>query len=199
MGCERWTPDQDEMTEKKIPKGKKPPRRKKMLSAHVTHLEMTHPLLRSLPVPTRPMIALMRAKNISTGFYRYMYELVGKSHHWQDRRLIDDFELDEIINCDECEIHVLYADGCPAGFFEFSTAALPETVEFVHIGISPDIQGLGIGKWFVSTAIRTAWLHKPGRLIVHTNTLDHPAALPLYQRLGFSPFAVSDEIIEPWN
>lgn len=187
------------MKDKTTGKGKKRSPRKKMLSAHVTHLEMTHPLLRSLPVPTRPVIALMRAKNIPLGFYRYLYELVGKSHHWQERRLMGDLELDEVINCDECEIHVLYADGCPAGFFEFSTASLPESVEFAHVGISQEIQGLGIGKWFVSTAIRTAWLHKPGRLIVHTNTLDHPAALPLYQRLGFSPFAVSDETIMPWD
>jgi hypothetical protein len=32
---------------------------------------------------------------------------------------------------------------------------------------------------------------------VQTNTLDHPAALPLYQRMGFEPVSQNQAIIRP--
>ena len=40
---------------------------------------------------------------------------------------------------------------------------------------------------------------KPAKITVHTNTLDHPAALPLYQKLGFVPVAVSEGDVEAWE
>lgn len=177
----------------------KKPRAKKKLAAHVTKLEMTHPPLRSLPVPTRPTIALMRARNISAEFYSFMYEQVGKAYHWEDRRNRSPAELFALINEETCEIHVLYADGCPAGFFELETANSPDNVEILYFGLAAEYQGLGLGKWFLSAAISAAWAHKPNKVSVETNTLDHPAALPLYQRLGFSPVSVDDVKITPWD
>jgi len=179
-------------------KSAKKPKRAAKLSAHVTHLEMTHHHPVHLPVPTRPAIALMRAQNIPPAFYRFLYEMVGKPYHWQDRRNLSDGELHSIINDSTAEIHVLYADGCPAGFFELEKSDMPNAVEILYFGLGGDFQGLGIGKWFLSAAISAAWASKPEILRVETNTLDHPAALPLYQRLGFSPVRVSDVKIIPW-
>ena len=184
-------------------KSKKPAKsaapKRKILRAHVTHLEMSHPLHKHFPVPTRPVLALMRAENIPVHYYRYIYELVGKEHHWQERRFMGDKELDAVINDDESEISILYADGCPAGFFEISTAGLPDSTEIVYFGIAPRYQGLGIGKWFLYAATKNAWNHNPAKVKVHTNTLDSPAALVLYQRLGFVPVSTSDEEITPWE
>ncbi|TIX52655.1 MAG: GNAT family N-acetyltransferase, partial [Mesorhizobium sp.] len=42
-----------------------------------------------------------------------------------------------------------------------------------------------------------AWSHGPRRVTVQTCTLDHPAALPLYQKLGFAPVAQKKEIVHP--
>ncbi|MEO0329623.1 MAG: GNAT family N-acetyltransferase [Pseudomonadota bacterium] len=170
----------------------------KLLSAHVTHMEMDRPHGYAIPVPTRPALALMKASNIPPHYYRYLYELVGKPHHWQDRRNLSSEELDAIINSSDCEVHVLYADGCPAGFFEYDLQKMPECIEIEYFGLGTDFQGLGFGKWFLSAAISNAWSLKPGKIAVSTNTLDHPAALPLYQKLGFSPVGVSDEEITPW-
>ena len=39
--------------------------------------------------------------------------------------------------------------------------------------------------------------HEIERLWVHTNTLDHPRALPLYQKLGFVPYAQEKAEIVP--
>jgi len=185
-----------EKTSKKRPKRQI---KKKLLHARITHLEMAHPPKSSLPVPTRPVIAVMRAKNIPVAFYRYLYELVGKPHHWEERRTIPDAALDKLINNPACEINVLYADGCPAGFFEISTAALPEAIELAYFGIGPKHQGMGIGKWFLLTAIQAAWAHKPAKVTVHTNTLDHPSALGIYQKFGFSPVAISEEDVKTWD
>ena len=180
-------------------KPKRAKSKKKLLEAHVTHLRMDHPPTYQFPVPSRPTLALIKADNIPADYYRFLYALVGKAYHWQERRSLDDDALLDIINRKTTQIDVLYADGCPAGFFELDIAAMPECVEIVYFGLGQRYQGLGIGKWFLATAIRTAWNHHPEFITVHTNTLDHPAALPLYQKLGFEPVAVSDETIIPWE
>ena len=38
---------------------------------------------------------------------------------------------------------------------------------------------------------------QPQRLHVQTCTLDHPRALPLYQRMGFSAFGQTEALVEP--
>ena len=178
---------------------KNPANEVKKLNAHVTHLEMNHAPLRSIPVPTRPTIALIRAENIPSDFYRYMYELVGKEHHWQDRRNLPDAKLYSLINHENAEISVLYADGCPAGFFELNKESHPESIEILYFGLGKNYQGLGLGTWFMYAAISAAWAHKPEKITIQTNTLDHPAALQLYQRLGFSPVATEDLLIDEWK
>ncbi len=178
---------------------KKPSAKTSKLKAHVTFLEMNHAPLRNVPVPTRPTIALIRAENIPAEFYRYLYELVGKAHHWEDRRNLPDARLYSLINHENAEISVLYADGCPAGFFELNKEKHPESIEILYFGLGQNYQGLGLGKWFTYAAISAAWAHKPEKIKIQTNTLDHPAALQLYQRLGFSPVATQDVKIREWK
>lgn len=170
----------------------------KLIETRITYLEMNAPPLRSLPVPTRPRLALIRAENIPTDFYNYLYEQVGKPHHWENRRDLDNDDLDDIINSEETEISVLYADGCPAGFFELATENPPKFIEITYVGLSPEYQGMGIGKWFISSAISAAWAYKPEKVKLETNTLDHPSALRIYQQLGFSPVATGTAKIREW-
>lgn len=169
------------------------------MEARVTHLEMTRFTSATFPVPTKPRIALIRAENIQPAFYNFLYEQIGREHHWVMRRDMSAEELDLAINNDDTEIHVLYADGCPAGFFELDLGRLSEQVEIVYFGISPPYQGLGLSKWFLSACISAAWSHAPEKLVVETNTLDHPAALSLYQKLGFSPVAISTIEVPVWD
>ncbi len=178
---------------------KKQLRKKGKLKTHVTFLEMYHLPLRHIPVPTKPTIALIRAENIPSRFYRYIYEMVGKQHHWEERRNLIDAKLYALVNHENTEISILYADGCPAGFFELNTENHPESIEILYFGLGKDYQGLGLGKWFAYAAISAAWAHKPEKITIQTNTLDHPAALQLYQRLGFSPVATADVEIEEWK
>lgn len=177
----------------------KRPKEPRKLTAHITHLEMTAPATKMPPVPTRPSVALISAKNIPAKYYSYLYELIGKAHHWEERRTMPAQEIYDLINSPGCSISVLYADGCPAGFFELDLKHAPNEIEIKYAGLAPNYQGLGLGKWFMATAISAAWARKPERVFLQTNTLDHPAALPLYQKLGFSPIAVGEAEVLAWE
>lgn len=168
------------------------------LSARVTHLEMLAPPAQRVQMPLGPKLALMQARGMPVAFYRYLYEQVGKAHHWMMRRNLSDADLAAAIHAESTEIHVLYVDGSPAGFFELDLVRLPEEAEVLYFGLTPDFQGRGLAKFFLSEAVFAGWAHQPGRLVIHTNTLDSPRALQLYQRMGFSPYAFSEEVAEPW-
>ena len=194
-------PDKNDQNGKSTPgkQGGKRVRKARKLTARVTHLEMNSRPGKTLPLPSRPRTALLRAENIPISFYRWLYEQVGKEHHWYVRRVMSDNDVAATINAETTHIEILYADGCPAGFFELDARKLPESVELVYFGIAPPYQGLGLGKWFLLQAIESAWDMDPQKITVHTNTLDHPAALGLYQRMGFSPCAISEETVTVWE
>lgn len=174
-------------------------KRKKWVTARVTHLESTSPPSANVLQPSRPRLALLEATNIPIQFYRYMFEQVGKQQHWYSRRVMSDKKLEVIIHAPTTHIHVLYADGAPAGFFELDSSKMPDQVELAFFGLTPDFQGMGIGKWFLNAALSNAWSLQPEKLILQTNTLDHPAALQIYQKQGFSPVGISEEKITLWE
>lgn len=169
------------------------------LQARVTHLEMRHPPTHRVPMPLGPRLAVMRARGMPASFYRYLYEQVGKAHHWLLRRNLPDESLCAAIHADSVEIHVLYVDGSPAGFAELDLAGLPDDAVILYFGLIPDFQGRGLARFFLSEAVFSAWSHQPERVLISTNTLDSPRALQLYQRAGFSPYAWSEETVEPWS
>ncbi len=59
----------------------------------------------------------------------------------------------------------------------------------------PEFIGKGLGADLPGSAIAIAGSHERKRLWVHTNTLDHPSVLPLYQRFGFVPHKPEDLVI----
>jgi GNAT superfamily N-acetyltransferase len=169
------------------------------LTARITHLEMTEPPSQRVPVPTGPKLALMRAVDIPLHFYRYLYEQIGKPHHWVVRRRMPDAELAAIIHSSGTEIEILYVDGAPAGFYELDLSRLPGKVEIRYFGLVRDFQGRGLSRFFLSSAIFAAWAHDPARVTINTNTLDSPRALILYQKAGFKPVGWSEEQVEAWE
>jgi thiosulfate/3-mercaptopyruvate sulfurtransferase len=92
-------------------------------------------------------------------------------------------------------VTVLYVNGAPAGFFELAKVD-EETIELSYFGLFEHALGLGIGKWFLLQALYSAWQDTPQRVMVTTNTLDHPRALQLYQMMGFSPVSTREAVIE---
>lgn len=169
-----------------------PPERDKPdeIEVTTTYLEMRAPPARPpAPLPrTGANIALLRAASPTVGFYRYLYNAVGGPWRWYERNQLSDDELAAIVQDARVEIYVLYCDGAPAGYAELDRRKAGE-VELAYFGLIPDYIGRGLGAYMLDWAVDTAWSYGPERVWVHTCTLDHPAALALYQKAGFVPYA----------
>ncbi|TWD57586.1 thiosulfate/3-mercaptopyruvate sulfurtransferase [Agrobacterium vitis] len=166
------------------------------LSAHVTKLEMTSAPKTSLPVPINIQTAIIRATEMPLAYYRFLYRQVGGRWHWYKRLKMSDSALQAVIHHKDVSISVLYVNGAPAGFFELCEQP-DNVVELSYFGLFEHALGLGIGKWFLLQALYAAWQSAPSKVVVMTNTLDHPRALQLYQQFGFSPVETWEELVVP--
>lgn len=164
----------------------------------VTFLAMVSPPSRSNPLPLNHSLALLRTHNIPRHFYRYLLDRVGRKWNWVNSLRLSDEDLEAELRQPGRDIRVLYLDGCPAGFFDIKPHQ-PEITELAYFGMMEEAIGLGIGRWFLGAAIEAAWAQGGQTVVVQTCTLDHPAALPLYQKAGFSPVGQQKEIVRPMS
>ncbi len=163
----------------------------------ITYLEQTsRPSLTAVPsLAEKHQLALMRVANPPVHFYRYLYDLVGAPYNWVSRRKLSDDELASIIQHEDVYLYVLYAGGAPAGMAEID-ARNAEIHELKFFGLAPGFTGKGLGRFFLTNVLDLAWSRAPQKLLLETCTLDHPAALPLYQKLGFSVVDRSSGLVE---
>lgn len=160
-----------------------------MVQVTRTHLEMLSEPTSIAPTPPAEAHAIMRAHNPTVSFYRYLYHTIGAKYLWWERRAISDQDLAEIIQAENVEVFVLYVEGTPAGYYELVTYDDTNEVELGYFGLLPEFVGRRLGAYLLRVAIDDAWSRNPGRVIVNTCTLDHPNALPNYQRAGFVPYS----------
>ena len=163
----------------------------------ITFLEMTERGTAAPPPPPAAPHAIIRAENPTISFYRFLYDTVGRDWGWVARKRISDDELAEILAHAGTELYVLYMEGVPAGFVEINSADLPEAVDIAYFGIMPEFIGRKLGPWFLNWALEQAWFKEPEKVTINTCTLDHPKALPMYQRAGFEPIRRREVEIEP--
>ncbi|MCZ4282655.1 GNAT family N-acetyltransferase [Kiloniella laminariae] len=157
------------------------------LDVTITYLEMhTRPQQLMLNSPHNNKTSLLKACKPTTSFYRYLYNTVGSPWLWWERRVMSDEELKRIITDEAVEIYVLYFEGVPAGYAELDRRKEP-VIELAYMGLIPEFTGCKLGPYLLSAVIDIAWSYAPEKLIVNTCTLDHPKALGLYQRCGFTP------------
>lgn len=162
----------------------------------VTFLEMKRPPSTYARPPANLNVALMRTHDIPLHYYRYLMDRVGRKWHWVNVLRLSDEALEKKIRTAGRDIRVLYLDGAPSGFFDINPLGSDET-EIAYFGMMEHATGLGLGRWFLGAAIEAAWATEPKQVVVQTCTLDHPAALPLYQKLGFSPVGQKREEVHP--
>jgi GNAT superfamily N-acetyltransferase len=167
----------------------------KTVETVVTYLEMKEPHRPHIPMPANVKLMLMRIEEPTVHFYRYLYGAVGDAYVWVDRKRLNDSELLGEIRAPGVQIWVLYAGGAPAGYFEVD-GRLQGVAELKYFGLMPEFHGRGLGKWLMAEAIKACWVLEPKKVTVNTCTLDGPAALPLYQKMGFVPVAREKKVVE---
>lgn len=166
------------------------------LKATVTYLEATERPRQVTPLPVNIQAALLTVPNIPLHYYRYLHWRIGRQWNWVYRLRMGDEELASIVHDPKTQVSVLMIDGAPSGMFELYRADLGST-NLVYFGLVQNVHGRGLGRWMLGQALLAAWKDPITRLTVSTNTLDHPGALPLYQKMGFSPVSQSEAIVRP--
>ena len=167
----------------------------KRIPTTVTFLEMKHRPSALPPPQPKGKIAILRASNPPVHFYRYLYNTIGEAYYWVDRRKKSDEEIAFIVADPAIELYVLYAEGNPAGMAEldFRDNGIGQLAYF---GLMPEFVGRRLGYFFLYHACANAWAKPISKMLVNTCTLDHPRALPLYQRVGFVPYTREERYIE---
>ena len=160
----------------------------------ITYLE-TDAVPRLLPpMPVGARLALMKADEIPLHYYRYLYDAVGVNWLWFERLLLDDEALSQKVHRPGVEIFVLYANGSPAGYYELDFGD-GQSTNLVYFGLMPEWTGRKIGPWLLGGAVAEGLSRGAKLMTVNTCTLDHGAALPLYQRIGFRPVAQETRLL----
>jgi GNAT superfamily N-acetyltransferase len=136
-------------------------------------------------LPLREGLTVVHAKKPTSTYSRLLYDAVGRDYDWTSRKKLSDAELATLLNDPRLEVHVLMADGVPAGFAELDRRIDGE-IEMVQFGLMPEFLGQGLGRYFLQWTIAKAWSYSPRRFWLHTCTKDHPAALPKYLKAGFA-------------
>jgi GNAT superfamily N-acetyltransferase len=153
----------------------------------VTYLEMMQPPAGSPLVPPTAHAAVARER-LSIEDYTMLYRAVGQPVQWDQRIRLGPEKLALLMASELFDLYILRVEGGAGGFCEFVRHDDLDT-ELVHFGLVPEIQGRGFGRYLLDLALRFVWNYQPRRVWLHTDTLDHSRALPLYQSFGFREYA----------
>ncbi len=167
------------------------------VTSRITYLEMTaRPAPRRAPPPLAPHV-LIRVEEPPPAYFRWLYHYVGRDWMWLDRRRWDDERLAAHLAAPGYGLYVLHLAGAPAGFFELVPHDGGTRIDLGLFGIAPGYIGRRLGPFLLDQAIQLGWERGPARMTVDTCTLDHPKALVLYQRFGFTPYATRERLVWP--
>ena len=126
-------------------------------------------------------VSLVHVEAPTVALYRELYDRVGRAWLWYERRLLSDDALAALLAAPGHELHVARHDGALVGYFEL------QDDEIVFFGLTLDYIGRRIGPWLLDRAIERSFARGSSRVILNTNTLDHPRALETYRKAGFQP------------
>jgi len=155
------------------------------MQATRTYLELTHPAQFRPAFGDFPDLAVRRVAGDAPQLYRDCYRTVGAAHHWRDRWNWSDGQIAAHLARPEITLYVAERRGQMAGWYELRRVSDDRSAEIAYFGLAPAAIGQGLGKHLLSCAVRDAWALGASRVWLHTSTLDHPHALPNYQKRGF--------------
>ncbi len=149
----------------------------------VTYLEMLAPPRGGALVASVPDAAIARER-LDPDAYLGLYRAVGGPWQWDQRLRMPARALRALLERPSTHLHVLRLSGDPIGMCEFERMGEAD-VELTNFGLIPEAQGKRLGPFLLDHALRNAWSHEPRRIWLHTDTNDHPKAIPTYERAGF--------------
>lgn len=117
--------------------------------------------------------------------YLDLYRTVGAPLDWDQRLRMPKQDLAVLLAKPSTWLNVLRVDGVAGGFCEFIDVGEP-IVELAHFGLAQAFQGRGLGPYLLDRSLRAIWAMRPERIWLHTDINDHPKALSVYLRAGFS-------------
>ncbi len=154
----------------------------------ITYLRMeARPAYPRPHVPAGPASALIAAERPPVWYFLDLYDAVGRDYEWTDQHDTPADDVAAFLHDPAVTLYTLLRGGWPHGFFVLDGRA-PATCDLAYFGLVPEAIGRGLGTFLIQTAVHAAW-DRPGTMAVtvNTNSLDHPRALPLYQKAGFVP------------
>jgi ribosomal protein S18 acetylase RimI-like enzyme len=154
----------------------------KKINIRVTYMEMREFAAETTPIPDGYSLQLW--KHPEPEGYLELYDRVGSDLNWVDRKLLPEAELIKRISPDYIEIYILYQDAEIVGYAEINKQD-PKNIELCYFGIVPAFRGKGLGKALLSSITAIVRSCNPDRFWLHTCELDHPAAIPNYEHMGF--------------
>jgi GNAT superfamily N-acetyltransferase len=114
----------------------------------------------------------------------FFFVNVGRPWKWYSRLSWTLGDWKALVEQETVTTSIGYIKGAPFGYIELARKG--ESVEIAFFGLLPQYIGMGLGGFLLSEAIRLAWELNPGRVWVHTCTLDHKYALNNYLARGLS-------------
>ena len=128
----------------------------------------------------------------SSPLLRETIDRIGAQHHWPSVTASSSEWHTRMTN-PALRHHLITVNGTVAGVAALEAQHAGD-VEIVTFGLAPPFVGRGYGGAALTSTVQLAWgLHlgdgPAQRVWLHTSTLDHPNALPNYQRRGFHPTA----------
>ncbi|MBD3378447.1 GNAT family N-acetyltransferase [candidate division KSB1 bacterium] len=169
----------------------------------VTYLEMTSP---EQLVPSSQIIPeadIREARIVTPELNWFFYHAVGQDWNWTDCSSYTLAMWQRFLEENSVQTHIFYHKDTPVGYGEL--AWREKDVEMTHFGLLARFIGKGMGGYFLTEMIRSAWDQGAHRVWLHTCTLDHPAAMKNYMKRGFSVFKtktneveIPDESVKLW-
>jgi GNAT superfamily N-acetyltransferase len=161
------------------------------------HLKVTYLELREPPatVPRGADVETIELERPTIESYLDLYRRVGAPYRWDSRLKMERGALESLLLGGDLHIYLARVRGEAIGFCEFDRAAFP-VIELKNFGLVPEAQGRGIGRRLLGTSLQREWESGAERIWLHTDTWDHPAAVPVYERAGFRVYDVRYEVPE---
>ncbi|MEM8570598.1 MAG: GNAT family N-acetyltransferase [Pseudomonadota bacterium] len=154
----------------------------------ITYLEMKkRPSYPHPPLPLGAPSALIAAPSPPNWYFLDLYRQVGQEYEWTDQFERSEGDLGAWLKDPKVTLYTFFRAGWPHGFFILDHRST-DICNIAYFGLVPEALGQHMGRFLLETAVHMAWDTSGTRCVtVNTNSLDHPRALPLYQKAGFTP------------